>query len=113
MLADLHVISGQGVPHPFEPVLLLGLHCIGGSSHGAFRNGISEDTLHFLGVVNAESGLEVQALQGVDIEVSVTEHSPVCIAVVLVPCKAGEGILAVCITAHRSCKFAAGCINGN
>ena len=105
MLADLQVIGDDGIPHPFEPVLLLRLHSVLVVRHGAFRNRIGEDTLFLLGIVDTRSGADIQPLDGVDIDISVTEHAPVGIAVILVALQTGNGVLAVWVTAYWACKL--------
>ena len=84
VFVDVEVIGDDGVPHPFEPVLLFGLHGVLVVRNHAFRNGISEETLFLLGIVDTRGRADIESLDGVDIDEHVTEHTPVGIAVVLV-----------------------------
>ena len=106
--AEVYVVVSHEVPHPAGPVLLLGFDSVGGVGHVAFGDGIGEDALLLLGVVEAEGGADVEALEGVDVEVSITEQAPVGVAVVLVALQACQRVLAVGIAAHGAGKFAGG-----
>ena len=112
VLALLEVVSGNEVPHPLRPVLLLGLHGILRTSHGTFRNRIGEDALLLLRVVQTEGSLDVQVLQGVDVDIGITEHTPVGVAVVLVTLQTSQRVLTVGVAAYRTGKLAGGGIDG-
>ena len=113
MVARFKVVGRDRVPHPLEPVLLLGLHGVGRIGHRTFRHRIGEDALLLLGIVQAEGRLEIQALHRVDVQIGVTEHSPVVIAVVRIAGQAGERVLAVGIAANGTGEFTLGGIDGN
>ena len=65
VLTHLQVVGSHGVPHPFRPMLLLRFNGVGALSHVALGNGIGEETLHFLTVIQAERGAQVEVLEGV------------------------------------------------
>ena len=89
-------------------MLLLGLYGIGGIGHCSFRNRIGEDALLFLGIVDTEGGLDVQILQGVDVEKHVAEGAPVTVTVVAVAVETGHRVLTVGIAAYRTGVLAIG-----
>ena len=112
VLADFQIVACHGVPHPFCPVLLLGLHAVDGVGHCAFGDGILEDALLLLCIVDAEGGAQVQILDGVYVDEGIAEHTPVDVAVVAVAVQACQGVLAVGVAAHGPGIFAAGGIDG-
>ena len=94
-------------------MLLLAFHGIGRVGHGTFRYGIGEDALLFLGIVDTKGGLDVEAFERVDVQESVTKHSPVGVTVVGVAFEAGEGVLAVGVAAYRTGELTVGGVNGD
>ena len=48
VFADFHVIGGDGIPHPFGPMLLLCLYGILVVGYVTFRDGIGKDALLLL-----------------------------------------------------------------
>ena len=48
VFANFHIISGDGIPHPFGPMLLLRFYGILVVGNVAFRDGIGKDTLLLL-----------------------------------------------------------------
>ena len=105
VLADFQVIGSNGIPHPFRPVLLLGFHGILVICHVALGNGVSEDALRFLCIVQSECGTYIEPFEGIQVDVGVTEHAPVSIAVVRVTFQACHRVFTVGVTAHRTCIF--------
>ena len=112
VLTSLEAVAGHGVPHPLRPVLLLGLDSIGGVGHGAFGDRIGEDALLLLSVVETEGALDVEVLEGVDVDEGIAEHAPVCVAIVCIARKACQRVFAVGIAADGTCEAAIGSIDG-
>ncbi len=108
VFAEVDVVAGHKVPHPAGPVLLLRLHGVGGVGHSAFGHRIGENALLLLRVVEAECGLDVESLEGVDIDICVAEESPVFVAVVFVAFETGQRVLAVGVAADRPGELAGG-----
>ena len=82
MLANLQIVSGNGIPHPAHGVLLLTLYGTVGTHHLTIRNGIGEEALLFLSVVHTERGTYHEILEWCDTEVYIAKHTPLCIFVV-------------------------------
>ena len=112
MLALLEIVGGNGIPHPLRPVLLLGFHAVDGVGHGSLSDGVLEDALLFLCVVETKGGFDVEALEGVDVQVGIAEHAPVGVTVIAVAVQTGHGVLAVGIAAHGTCVVSAGGVDG-
>ena len=105
MFVDIQVIGDDGVPHPFEPMLLFCLYGVLVVRHCTFRDGISIDTLFLLGIVNTRRGADIQALVGIDIDERVTEDTPIGISVVFVALQTCYRVLTIRVTAYRTCKL--------
>ena len=112
MLTNLQIVACHGVPHPFGPVFLLGFYTVCGGGYCAFGDGVLEDTLLFLGIVESEGGAYIQILDGVYVDEGIAEHTPVGVAVVAVTVQACQGVLTVGITAYRTGILATGGIDG-
>ena len=94
MAAHLEVIGGDGVPHPAHPVLLLAFRGVLGAEHLAVGDGIGEEPLLLLRVVQSKGRADVEALEQVNAQVGIAEHAPLGIAVVLAVLQDAQRILA-------------------
>ena len=99
MLADLQVIGDDGVPHPFEPVFLLVLNGVLVVGYHAFGDGVGEETLFLLRIVDTRRRADIQTLVGVDVDICISEHAPIGITVVLVALQDGHRVLSLRETA--------------
>ena len=83
MTADFQVIGCDGVPSPTHCVLLLGFYCRIGAHYLTIGNRIGEETLLLLGVVHTQGGADCEVLERSNACMSIAEHTPLCIDVVL------------------------------
>ena len=95
MFAYLQFVGGNGVPHPFGEVFLFHFHCVFVAVQKAGVVREREVALVFLCVVQAEGGTDIESFQGVQVDVCVTEDTPVGIAVVAVVVDYTRYVLAV------------------
>ena len=86
-------------------MLLLRLHGIGVVGDIAFGNRIGKDALLLLGVVYAESGAQIESFERIEVEVRISEHPPIGIAVVRIPFEPRHSIFPVGIPANRAGIF--------
>ena len=86
-------------------MLLLGLHSVGRICHIAFSDRIGEDALLFLGIVHSKGGLEIEALERIEIQIYVAEGPPIGITVVGIALQPCHRIFPVGIASHRTCIF--------
>ena len=84
MFAHLEIVGGNGIPHPFRPMFLLSFHTVDGVGYGALSNGILEDALLLLGIVETEGCLDIEVLERIDVQIGIAKHAPVGVAVVAV-----------------------------
>ena len=106
MFPSLEVIGRNGIPHPFRPVFLLRLDGVLGIGHVSFRDRIGEETLLLLSIVQTESRAEIEAFEEMEIDVGITEGTPVDVPVVAVAVEARDRVLTVGIAAYRTCVVA-------
>ena len=112
IFAEVDAVVCHEVPHPACPVFLFGFDGVCGIGHVALSDGIGEEALLLLRVVETEGGAEIEALEWVEVHVGVAEEAPVGVTVVLVSLEAGYRVLAVGITAHGACELALGGVDG-
>ena len=74
--------------------------------NSAFGDGISENSLLFLSVVDTCGGFDIEVFNGADVEVNIAKSTPISITVVGVAFKTCERVFAVGIATNRTCKFA-------
>ena len=83
-------------------MLLLCLHGVGGRCNVAFGDRIGKDALFLLRVVDTRGGADMQSPVCLHIHESITEKTPIVVAVVRVAVQSRHGILAVRIATHRT-----------
>ena len=61
----------------------------GETGYCSLGDGVLEDALLLLSVVKSECGLDVEVFDWIDVQVSVTEHTPVCVSVITIAIQSG------------------------
>ena len=112
MFADFQIVGSDGIPHPFRPVFLLGFYGILIICHIAFGDGVGEDALWFLCIIQSEGGADIESFEGVEVDVGITKHTPVSIAIIRVTVQSRYRVLTVGISAYRTCIFSIDVVNG-
>ena len=94
-------------------MLLLCLDRILVVCHITLGDRISEDTLSHLRIVDTEGCPHVESLERIEVEISISEHSPVSVSVVLVSVEHSYRVVSVRITSYRSSVVSVKCIYRN
>ena len=95
VLADLQIIGDNSVPHPLQPMLLLGFNGVLVVGYHTLVDGVGEESLLLLRIVDTRRGADIQTFDGSDVYKYVTEYAPIDVAVILVALQNRQRVLAL------------------
>lgn len=93
-------------------MFLLAFHTINGVCHRTLSDRVGEDALLLLTIVKSERRADMEVFQGIDVDISVSEQTPVGIAVVRITVETCQRVLTVRIATYRTGIVAVGRADG-
>ena len=111
VFANFQIVGSDGIPHPFRPVFLLGFYGILIICHITFGDRVGEDALWFLCIIQSEGRAYIESFEGIEVDVSITKHTPVSIAIIRVTIQSCHRVFAVRVSTYRTGIFSIDIIN--